>query len=299
MSAHSLSLGKGDADKFCKIFIDKYFTTLSDGYIRVIEYQTARGVMKNFLDKVELRKRKDLLKKRTLVKKGELKLKLDGIHTLPASKKEKKEIEYHLHAWAKNMPDPGFYKVKDIQFRIAGTSSLGLNRYVILVKGRGGKDGNFLLDLKQTLPSCLAKHVKTQQPDWKSEAERIVEVQKRTLSAPPAHLASIDIGKKNFILKELQPTADRIDYTMFKGNAKKLKDILEDMASICAWSNLRSTGRDGSAIADELIRFAKARNLFEKKLIEYSKDTLERTISYHNQYCEAYKKGFFKVTKKS
>ena len=93
---------------------------------------------------------------------------------------------------------------------------------------------------------------------------------RRTLSAPPALLASINIGKKNFVLKELQPSADRIDYTLFKGNTKKLKNILEDMAAICAWSNLRGTGRDGSAIADTLIGFAKERVKMKKLLTEYS-----------------------------
>jgi len=299
VSSDNLKLSKADADNLCKAFTDRYFTTMADGYIRVLESETSRGVMKRFLEKVQSRKRIDFLKKRTVEKKSELKLITDYKHTLPIPQKEKDEVAQHIFKWAKGTGNPDFYKVKDVLFRIAGTSSLGLSRYAVLVKGRGGPDGYFLLDLKQTLASCLGKHVKVKQPAWKSEAERIVEVQKRTLSAPPALLASIDIGKKNFILKELQPSADRIDYIMFKGNTKKLKNILEDMATICAWSNLRSAGRDGSAIADDLIRFAKRRNQFEKTLMEYSKQTLDATIKYHKQYCEAYDKGYFKLPKKS
>ena len=168
----------------------------------------------------------------------------------------------------------------------------------MLVEGRGKPDGYFLLDLKETLPSCLQKNIKTKQPNWKTEANRIVEVQKRTLSAPPALLDSINIGRKNYVLKELQPSADRIDYLLFKGNTKKLKNILEDMAAICAWSNLRGTGRDGSAIADTLIGFAKERVKMRKLLTEYSAQTLQATYKYYKAYCEAYDKGFFKAGKK-
>ena len=170
-----------------------------------------------------------------------------------------------------------------------------MERYVILVEGRGAPNGAFLLDLKETAPSCAAKHVPSKQPAWKDEAERLIEVQKRMLSAPPALLADIRIGKKAFILKELQPSADRIDYTMFKGNTKKLKNMLEDMASIAAWDNLRTGGRQGSAIADEFIYFAKDSQKLKKNLLanafKYA-DTLD--INY-KAYCKAYDKGFFKL----
>jgi len=293
VSADNLKLSTNEAKALCKVFTDNYFEKLGEGYIRELEPETTRGVMKKFLEKVRNRKRKDFLEKKTIMKKG--KIKIDHTHTVPLPDSEKEEVTKHINKWAKGTINPSFYKVKDVTFRIAGTSSLGLKRYVILVEGRGKPDGYFLLDLKETLPSCLEKNIKTPQPKWKTEADRIVEVQKRTLSAPPALLASINIGKKNFVLKELQPVADRIEYTLFKGNTKKLKNILEDMAAICAWSNLRSTGRDGSAIADELIDYAGEKGKMEKLVMDYSEKTLQTTYKYYKEYCEAYDKGFFKI----
>jgi len=43
--------------------------------------------------------------------------------------------------------------------RIAGTGSLGVERYVLLIEGKGSPDGNYLLDLKQALPAVLRAHV--------------------------------------------------------------------------------------------------------------------------------------------
>jgi uncharacterized protein (DUF2252 family) len=298
ISADNLKLSQAEARLLCNAFVDNYFEKLGEGYIRELEPETSRGVMKKFLEKVRDRKRIDFLAKKAVKKKGEMKILIDETHTLPISKSEKEEVISHVNLWAKGTGNPEFYKVKDVTFRIAGTSSLGLKRYVLLVEGRGKPDGYFLLDLKETLPSCLQKNIKTRQPNWKTEAERIVEVQRRTLSAPPALLASINVGKKNFVLKELQPSADRIDYLLFKGNTKKLKNILEDMAAICAWSNLRGTGRDGSAIADTLIGFAKERVKMKKLLTEYSAQTLQATYKYYKDYCDAYDKGFFKTGKK-
>ena len=298
VAAGSLGIKEKDAHAFCKAFVDTYFDKLEDGYIRVLEKDTTRGVMRHFLEKVMVRKRKAFLKKRTEKKNGKTKLIIDHIHTLPISEKERKEVTEHIFRWAKGMKNPEFYKVHDIAFRIAGTSSLGLRRYDVLVEGRGKPGGFFLLDLKETLPSCLRNHVKIEQPKWKHEAERIVEVQKRVLSDPPALLASIEMGKKNFVLKELQPSADRINYALFSENSKKLRAILDDMACICAWSNLRSGGRQGSAIADELIDFAKKSQKIKALTMEYAYSCFQTSEKYYKEYSKAYDKGFFKLPMK-
>lgn len=294
VSSHSLKINATDVRALCNVFIDIYFNKLEEGYIRVLEKETARGEMRRFLEKVKIRKRKTFLNKRIEKRKGRTRLIIDGKHTLPIAQHDKDEVAEHILQWAKGTNNPEFYRVKDVAVRIAGTSSLGLRRYSVLVQGRGEPGGFFLLDLKQTLPSCLAAHVKAKQPQWKNEAERIVEVQKRMLADPPALLAAINMGKTNFVLKELQPTADRIDYTLFEGSTKKLKNILEDMACIYAWANLRSSGRQGSAIADELIYFAKTGNRLKKQLIENAYQTFKSTLEYYGLYCKAYDKGFFR-----
>ena len=235
------------------------------------------------------------MKARIHRKKDRYKLIIGKPHTLPVSNSKKEEVIGHINKWALQRHDVDFYRIHDIAFRIAGTSSLGMERYVILVEGLGGPDGAFLLDLKETAPSCAAKYVPSKQPKWKDEATRLVEVQKRILSAPPALLADINIGKKDFVLKELQPTADRIDYTIFNGNIKKFKNMLEDMASISAWDTLRTGGREGSAIADEFIYFAKNSQSLKKNLLDAAFGYSKTIDAYYSSYCKAFDKGFFRV----
>lgn len=295
MATANLDIGLKEAHSLCKVFTDTYFEKLEQGYIRVLEKETTRGVIRQFLEKVQHQKRKSLIKKRTVIKNKKPRLLIDKIHALPCSEAEKKLVAQHIKQWAKGKKNEEFYEVLDVATRIAGTSSLGLRRYVALVKGRGKLGGHFLLDLKETLPPSSLGIIKTRQPKWKDEAERIVEVQQRILSDPPALLASINMGNTNYVLKELQPTADRINYTIFHGNPKKLQSILESMGSICAWSALRSSGRQKSAIADELITFAKTEKKIKQDLLDYAYNYAARLDSYYKEYCKAYDKGFFKL----
>jgi uncharacterized protein (DUF2252 family) len=295
VSSSNLELSVDDARSLCSLYIDTYFKTLSEGYIRTLEKQTARGVIKKFLKKISERKRKDFLKTRVYTKNGKYKIIIEQPHTLSLTDSKKEEIIEQINKWAKQKHDSAFYRVHDVAFRIAGTSSLGMERYIVLVEGRGIPNGAFLLDLKETAPSCAAKHVPLEQPVWKDEAERLIEVQKRILSAPPALLTDIHLGKRSFILKELQPSADRIDYTMFRGNVKKLKNMLEDMAAISAWDNLRTAGRQGSSIADEFIYFAKDGRSLKKNLLDSAFQYFTPFNFYYKTYSKAYDKGFFKL----
>lgn len=295
VSSANLKLSANDARVLSSIYIDTYLNTLEQGYIRTLEKQTARGVIKKFLKNVAQRERKDFIKAHVYKKNGDYKLIVGKPHTLPINNSKKEEVTALVKKWAKHKSDPGFYKIHDIAFRIAGTSSLGLERYVMLVEGRGAPNEAFLLDLKEAAPSCLANYTPAKQPPWKDDATRVIEVQKRILSAPPALLTDIRLGKKSFILKELQPSADRIDYTIFSGNVKKLKNMLEDMAAISAWDTLRTGGRQGSAIADEFIYFAQNSQSLKKNLLDAAFKYVNTVDTYYQSYCKAYDKGFFKL----
>lgn len=295
VSSANLKLSVNDARLLSSVYIDTYLHTLEQGYIRTLEKQTARGVIKKFLKNVAQRKRKDFIKTHIRKKNNTYPLIVGKPHTLPISNSKKEEVATLIKKWAKQKQDPDFYKIHDIAFRIAGTSSLGLERYVLLVEGRGAPNEAFLLDLKEAAPSCLANYTPAKQPAWKDDADRVIEVQKRILSAPPALLTDIRMGKKSFILKELQPSADRIDYTMFGGNIKKLKNMLEDMAAISAWDTLRTGGRQGSAIADEFIYFAKSGPSIKKNLLDAAFRYTDTVDLYYKSYCKAYDKGDFKL----
>jgi uncharacterized protein (DUF2252 family) len=149
-----------------------------------------------------------------------------------------------------------FFRVLDVARRIAGCGSLGLSRWIVLVEGKGSPRGNFLLDLKEARSPASAGCSPDRQPKWKADAERIVAVQSRVQAVSPALLSHVSMNGKGYVLRELQPSQDRMRMEAWGGNIENLRDAVTTMGHVTAWAALRASGRQGSAIADELIAFA-------------------------------------------
>jgi uncharacterized protein (DUF2252 family) len=211
------------------------------------------------LSNLQARKRADFLDKRTIRKNHQRSLKLDGVKALPASDEQKKTVTEFMKSFSASQPDPGFFEVLDIARRIAGTGSLGVERFMVLVKGKGSPDGNYLLDIKEAKPSAMAPHlarIGIKQPTWPDEASRVVTVQNRMQAVDHAFLHPVKLDGLPCILKGLQPSEDRVSIGDWGTNLDHLKEVVGTMGRILAWDQLRASGRSGAANADDLIAFA-------------------------------------------
>ena len=178
-----------------------------------------------------------------------------------------------MEVFALQQPNPKFFKLLDVAQRIAGKGSLGIERYVLLVEGKGSPDGNYLLDLKRALPSSLATYAVWAQPKWESEGDRIVSIQKRLQAIPIAFLHSVTIGKDSFVLRELQSTqspTDHLKIEKWDDKLQKSEQLMLSLGQVVAWSHLRSSARQGSAIVDQLIDFA-SKSKWKTEVMEYAK----------------------------
>jgi uncharacterized protein (DUF2252 family) len=262
-----------DTQALAQQFLDVYTTELSNGKSRTIHRETAKGVVGDLLADLQNRDRAKFLADRT-TRKRQLKIIQGKTEAIDTSVKT--TIADALAHWASTQPDPEFYTVHDIVHRIAGNGSLGLARYLILVEGNGAPDRHYLLDLKAARSSSIPSPLP--QPNWLSEADglrpteghRIIAIQTRWQESAPDRLHSLTIDAIPFVLRELQPSADKVDVTKLRGKPKRLTKLIETMAQVTAWGQLRSSGRDGSAIADELIEFAQAANLWQPDLLDYA-----------------------------
>lgn len=257
VAAAGMAISGANAQRLCRGFVDAYGTALSTGKAYWIERDTASGLVRTLLDDLRKRERADFIAGRTVVKGKRRLLRTDGKKALPALTAQRERVVEFMHGFAKHEPEPGFYRVLDVARRIAGTGSLGVDRYVILIEGKGSPDGNYLLDLKQTLPSSLLPRLRTAQPAWPSEADRVVAVQRRAQAMPVAFLRSVSFRGAPYVLRALQPSEDRIRLDQIGGDMKQLEPLIATMARMVAWAQLRSAGRDGSAIADELMDFGR------------------------------------------
>jgi uncharacterized protein (DUF2252 family) len=279
-----------DANDLVKVFLDAYQAALVRGKAGWIERTSATGMVRTLLDRVKRRKRASLIASRTKRDRGKRRIGIDGNHTLPATADQRREVAHWLAAFAKSQHDPKFFEVLDVALRVAGVGSLGLDRYVILVRGDGGSDGNALLDAKQARPSSLAKFDNERQPVWKSEADRIVSIQHRMQAMAPALLDAVPKEHGGYVLRELQPSKDRLTLKDAKGHPRRLRSAIETMGRLTAWAQLRSSGREGSAIVDDLIAFARG-DSWQRELIAYARSYAARVDRDYKEFVAAQKEG--------
>ncbi|MBW4441530.1 MAG: DUF2252 domain-containing protein [Plectolyngbya sp. WJT66-NPBG17] len=271
VGAHTLNVGDEDALQLCHYFLEIYTKELSTGKDRTVHGEVSTGLVKELLTGLKTRRRRDFLDERTEIKGKQRSLKLIEGKTTLATEAQRQMVTEAIAQCATTQVNPKFYTILDVMHRIAGTGSLGLDRYVILVEGNGSPNQTYLLDLKASRSSSLQPYTPCPQPDWKSEAERITAIQDRFQESPPALLTPLMIHNRPYVLRELQPTADRVNLETKNGKIKRLKKVIKTMAEVTAWGQMRSTGRQKSAIADDLIAFAQTAEEWRPVLIEFAR----------------------------
>ena len=251
-----LNYKEADSAGICNVLLQSYKQAILTGHASRLENATATGIIKTLFDKVAKRKRKEFLKQRLTIQNGKVFIKTDFRRYYPLAKSEKQHIEKTLAIWVEeNKRDKDFFTFMDAAFRIAGTGSLGLNRYCILVKGNGN-ESYCLLDMKQSESVALEKLYPEKQPKFKSPAHRVVHAQKRMNDTAPAGITTIAVDKEYYLFKEHQPQEDRFSVLQFKNEKTDFGKLVKELGGVVAWAQLRSSGLDATANGDDLIKFA-------------------------------------------
>ena len=266
VGADSISICSQEAKKLCAVFLESYVSALEQGKAYWVEKETAQGLICDLLESLQSRKRARFIRTRIVSQGQTCALKIDGKKTLAVTDAQRAAVTAFMRRFAKTQPQSEFFQVLDVARRIAGTGSLGIQRYVILIEGKGSMGGHYLLDLKQSLGSCVAPHFESLQPIWRSQAHRIVALQRRMQAMPVAMLQPVQFEGSAYVLRELQPTEDRVSLDRAQQNNEDLEMTIRTMGQMLAWAQLRSAGRSGSATADELIHFSQRKKWKEKLL---------------------------------
>jgi len=268
VGSQTLGVEQAQALKLCEVFIDAYSQELAECKPRWVERSTAKGMIRDLLKNLKTRSRAHLLQERTVKYHEQRVLKVDGIKALAADAESKQRVTALIDLYAARQSNPEFFQVLDVARRIAGTGSLGLERYVILVYGYG--DGyHYLLDLKYQPGSSLAPYLRTPQPAWANEAERVAVLQHRSQAIAPAFLSTLVDGKQSYLLKELMPQQDRLHLRHWNGKISRLQKVVHSMGELVAWQHIRTGGWQGSAIADEWQQYGR-QTAWRQPLLEYA-----------------------------
>lgn len=291
VAAPDMGVGKKEARALGGAFLDAYLASLAAGRAGWVERDTAEGLIRSLLAGLHGRLRPTFLDGRTELKGKHRRLRLDNGKALPVTGRQGERVRALIEERARQHANPDFFEVLDVARRIAGNGSLGVDRYVILVRGKGSPDGNELLDLKEALPSAVLPRVATPQPAWRSEAERVVAIQRRMQAVPMAFLEPLRFRKRSYMLRALQPSEDRVSLNAARSGAGALEGVLSSMGAIVASAQLRSGGRDGSAIADTLIGYAG--ECRRKDLLGAAQECAAQLRQDWKTYSEAYDDGVF------
>ncbi len=285
MASDLWSYSSKEAEALMLLALKAYTQELAGGKAYAIERETSPPLIQNFFEMAESQKEKEMIKAR--IDKKKERLKIIKNKTLPIDKELHHLVKSSVNDFLREYYN--HLKIKDVAFRVAGTGSLGVKRYVLLVKDLR-HDKWRLLDVKQALPSSLAPYLKSSQPNWPSEAERIVSVQGLMQYAMPRFMGTLSIGNEEYVLKQLQPSAQKIDHALCHKKMKNVETVMITMAQALASAQLRSAARNGSADVEALIKFSK-NVLWQADLVQTAVDYTATMKNYFLEYSDLFRNG--------
>jgi len=106
-----------------------------------------------------------------------------------------------------------------------------------------------------------------------------------------AFLHPIVTRKRSYVLRGLQPSKDRVSLDVHRTRPADIRAVLSDMGQLVAWAQLRSAGRQGSAIADALVDFGASVKSWRGDLLDAAHQCAAQVARDWAAYCEAYDAG--------
>jgi uncharacterized protein (DUF2252 family) len=277
-----------DSTGIALVFLDRYrdavVASAKTGKLGEIAPRSGTGPVWDLLNKTAQGTQRDLLDQQTFLKKhGKRQIdNTSGKHP-PVDRKEFASVRDAVEKLGVRLKQREAYRVLDVTGRIAGTGSLGVRRYVVLIEGDSSPDRNRLLDVKEARPSVVVGAAGIPQPKrFPNEAERVVAAQRRLQARPARGLATVGIDGRAFRVRELISEEHRSNLNHLQKKPARLREAVEVVGGLVGWSQLRglargrwqslarwSTGPAMDAVLAAAVRFA---DLTRRQYAEYHAD---------------------------
>ncbi|HWZ92619.1 MAG TPA: DUF2252 family protein [Polyangiaceae bacterium] len=226
--------------------------------------EAAPPAVRRLLEKVELRKHKDLLDRRTVRVAGERRfVRGDRYMDLTPELAAKAHAAFATYVErldpAKELAREHFV-VEDVAFRIAGNGSLGVLRIAVLTRGKGEPDSRWIFDMKaEGAPSA---QVLLAAPN-ESPAERVRSANMTCLTRPPRMLGTTELDLESLFVRRLLPQEDKLDLARLR--AEELPDLARYLGALLGRVHARGlrsppaqpwTAADLASLTDQAIVIA-------------------------------------------
>jgi uncharacterized protein (DUF2252 family) len=281
-----------EAQMLCAYFLERYVEVLASGRVHNVEEENTTGPVKDVLFQAKTRSHTAFLDDYTTRTDRGRRLNVDGKHAVAISNEQRAAVIDLVTQWGAKQLQPAQYTVLDVAQRIAGVGSLGVSRYIVLVEGKGSPDHSNLLDIKEEAPSSLQPYLTLRQPQWSSEAERAVTVQRWVQWVPPALLTAVPLGDKWYVLRALQHDANKIKPDSLGGKIARLQDLVHVIAQVVASNQIQCAGQRGATDIYGLLQFAQATH-WRQPLLDYAQHYVEQVKQDYHVFRDAYDQGAF------
>lgn len=284
IAAGQMKTGAIGLHKTIHDIMEAYTETIDLGKAMMMERDVSFGHFKTFFENLETFDRQSFIDKHTYKHKGALLIKTDNVHFMPIDESRKALIFDGMDALLEHNDHFKHLVIEDIAYRIAGTGSLGLERYCVLCFSKK-KGKRYLIDVKQSRPSCYSGLMDVKQPTFDNEAIRVKNVGYMMQFNSPAFLTSVEIDGIWYLVKEMQLVENKMAVADFEKDFKGLSEVAVEMARLMAYAHLRSSGRMGSSTIDELRKFAN-KHQWQKDIIELCGDMAKKNSKYFKEFCK-------------
>jgi uncharacterized protein (DUF2252 family) len=152
-----------------------------------------------------------LLNRRTQAVKGSRKF-VRGDRYVELSKRLQRSALRAFESYARTIRVRGKFsapfEVLDMAFRIAGTGSLGKLRIAVLTRGKGGRDGSWIFDMKEQGVPALS--VLCGKPRM-APAARVLSGVEACVPRPPRMAGTTKLDGLSMFARRLAPQEDKLD----------------------------------------------------------------------------------------
>ena len=190
----------------------------------------------------------------------------------------------------------GRMRVKDVAERKgAGTASLGLTRFFVLLEGRRG-DGtdDLLLELKQARRSALSGLVPPSEYQLDGMADRIRHAQRVHLVNGDVFYGSVDIDGRSFLVRERAPFRDSISLGSLSG--REWKEYAEICGRVLAHTHAMSddSGNVDYDVEPAILDAIGSRDLFLDDVLRFAEEAADRVRRDHEHFVADHALGAFR-----
>jgi uncharacterized protein (DUF2252 family) len=173
---------------------------------------TGPAPVTTLIETVQGRTRKELLDARTELVRGKRRFvrgaRYEALAPKLRAKAEKAFAKYGKHLARPDRVPAEALEVLDAAFRVAGTGSLGCLRIAILARGKGGRDGAWIFDMKSQGSPSASSLVR---PPKLEPAERVATAIAACLVRPPRMVGVTRLRGESMFVRRLMPQEDKLE----------------------------------------------------------------------------------------